>query len=486
MYVQEVLVEGTKHHLRAVPSSAMVDSDPRDRMVPATTSGKQVKMRFHIISSATSFRLTKPTRYPSEDWEYEPRIDALQKLAREDPGALPFRQEGTAVHAIVSDAEETQQSEDEDDEDLVSARSAHPQQSGLGASASTAPLQAAQAALLGRSGEVASVPTLGGHAGDALAQQLATMSESLAAIRRDQVRMTGRLTTLERGERIGTRPPVVDSGTFGGVLTSTADEDRALIRQMEQLRPTSIGAEPARRSGGGVTFPRRDSLESAAESAPHAPGTEGPAQQIAAAFAQAIQLVARPSAQAKASGPLGIMPEAKLFNMEGAKGRLAQDLLEQQLKDHPDQVGEDFEHAVRREAPPEDPNETDISLGQMQRAWRQTVPAKEHPLAARMAEALLHVYHHLRAGRTVQAQARLALILGALEQGVRDNGQFQKRADLIMSMPPPPLSLYHAPTAEERQQLKDEKSKGLGGLARLVGAARATTARAVYLENSGA
>ena len=54
-----------------------------------------------------------------------------------------------------------------------------------------------------------------------------------------------------------------------------------------------------------------------------------------------------------------------------------------------------------------------------------------------------------------------------------------------MSMPPPPLALYHAHSQEEKQALKDDK-KGLGGMARLVGAGRATTARAVFLENAGA
>ena len=176
---------------------------------------------------------------------------------------------------------------------------------------------------------------------------------------------------------------------------------------------------------------------------------------------------------------------SKLFKMEGARGRLAQDRLDTQLREHPAVIVAEFEDAVRREAPPEDPAETDITLGQLQRAWRQTVPAKEHPLVVRVTEALLHIYHHLRAGRTQLGMARTALLIAAMEQGVRDNGRMEKRADVLACMPPPPLSLYHAHSTEERQQLKDDK-KGLGTMARLVGATRATTARAVYLENAGA
>ena len=98
---------------------------------------------------------------------------------------------------------------------------------------------------------------------------------------------------------------------------------------------------------------------------------------------------------------------------------------------------------------------------------------------------LLHVYHHLRTGRVEAGQARVALLLAALEQGVRDNGKYDKRADTLMCMPAPPFSLYHAFSQEDREAVKADK-KGLGSMARLVGAARATTARSVYLENSGA
>jgi hypothetical protein len=352
----------------------------------------------------------------------------------------------------------------------------------LGARDPPAAPQTAHAALQGPAGADVAGQTRGGQSGgdegvNAVLARLAAMQGDMTEIRKGQVRADARLTALERSDPLR---PEVDSGTFGLDPASASAEDRALMAELRGLRPAEVGADPPRALGGRATFPRRDSLHSA--DAEEAEGA-APADPILT-LASALKTAFGKPQQAKATGPLGTMPEAKLFTMEGAKGRLAQDLLEQQLKDHPEQVVADFEAAVRREAPPEDPSERDISLGQLQRCWRQTVPSKEHALAVRMAEALLHIYPHLRGGRQTQALARLALVLGALEQGIRDNGNFSKRADTIMCMPPPPLPLYHAHSTEERQQLKEDK-KGLGGLARLVGAARATTARAVYLENAG-
>ena len=95
----------------------------------------------------------------------------------------------------------------------------------------------------------------------------------------------------------------------------------------------------------------------------------------------------------------------------------------------------------------------------------------------------MQIYHHLRNGRHQLAQARLALLIGGLEQGLKDNGKYERRADTIMSMPPPPLREYEPLGAAEKEKVKTDK--GLGELAQLVGKARVTTARAVYLENRG-
>ena len=102
----------------------------------------------------------------------------------------------------------------------------------------------------------------------------------------------------------------------------------------------------------------------------------------------------------------------------------------------------------------------------------------------RMIESMIHVYHHLRNGRHDYAQARLAHILAGLGQGLKDNGQMQKRADYIMCMPSPPVSLYHVHSAEERQALKDKPH--LGAVTRFAGPTRGAAARSLFFENSGA
>jgi len=173
----------------------------------------------------------------------------------------------------------------------------------------------------------------------------------------------------------------------------------------------------------------------------------------------------------------------KLFKMEGARGAIGQELLDHELRQQPGVVIQEFEDAVRRVSPPEDPAERDLALGQLQRAWRQSAPAKEHFLAARVGEAAVQIYHHLRNGRHQLAQARLALLIGGLEQGLKDNGKYERRADTIMSMPMPPWREYEPLAQAEKDKVKTDK--GLGELAQLVGKARVTTARAVYLENRG-
>ena len=84
-----------------------------------------------------------------------------------------------------------------------------------------------------------------------------------------------------------------------------------------------------------------------------------------------------------------------------------QDRLEDQISADPQSIIEEFETAVRREAPPDDPQEKDIALGQMLRAFRSATPAKENPIYVRMIETLLVVYHHQRNGRATLESARV-------------------------------------------------------------------------------
>ena len=100
-------------------------------------------------------------------------------------------------------------------------------------------------------------------------------------------------------------------------------------------------------------------------------------------------------------------------------------------------------------------------------------------------EAITKTYQFADFNAAFGWMARVALMIAGLVQGVLDQGKMEKRGDTLMGMPRPPLNLYHAPTQDERQAVKDDK-KGLGPLARLVAPIRATTARAVYLEGQGA
>ena len=84
----------------------------------------------------------------------------------------------------------------------------------------------------------------------------------------------------------------------------------------------------------------------------------------------------------------------------------------------------------------------------------------------------------------LRALTRLAERVAGLEQGLHDNGKYDRRFDTLAALPPPPLREYEVLGASEKERTKGDK--GLGELARLVGTVRATTARAVYLENRGA
>jgi len=88
----------------------------------------------------------------------------------------------------------------------------------------------------------------------------------------------------------------------------------------------------------------------------------------------------------------------------------------------------------------------------------------------------------LRAGQTTKGMGRLALLLAALEQHVLDGGKWTHRAESILGMPPAPLHLYHAPTADSKPKAEGGKP-GLGPLAQFCSPQRATTALAVFKEN---
>lgn len=455
-YLRDLNVSGRRMHLVAVPAEAMGEASERDREV-RSTADLTLRVRVLLVPNVAGLRRAPTSTHAAEyhRWPAPPRLDDLLQLL-DDPRALPLRQDGEApAQVMLSEAEE--------DVEPTPADSANE-------------LATAAAALLG-TGPAARNQTAAGGAGDSALQTILARLDQLQVAQADGL---ARLTAIEqRHVRLGS------TGTFDmtGNAVPLSQDDRDMLAALLAQRP-HVGPEPLRRPPATVPRAGSPQLPQQPPSAPSAP--QFPAPPADPMVALALQLLAERAGTQPRHGvsPLtGGLSDEKLFKMEGARGRLAQDRLDRQLLECPEQVCAEFEEAVRREAPPEDPAELDVTLGQLQRAWRQTVPAKEHALVVRVSEALLHVYHHLRAGRTQQGMARVALLLAGLEQGVLDAGKMEKRGDTLMGMPRPPLNLYHAPAADERAT-KD--GKGLGPMARLVAPVRATTARSVYLENAGA
>ena len=116
-------------------------------------------------------------------------------------------------------------------------------------------------------------------------------------------------------------------------------------------------------------------------------------------------------------------------------------------------------------------------------AWREHVPAREHALVMRVSEAILNAYCALRAGNIDKGKARLALLLAALEQHTLDGGKWAHRAETLLGLPPAPMHLYHAPSAETKPKADGKDGKQLGPLAQFCSPQRATTALAVFKEN---
>ena len=169
--------------------------------------------------------------------------------------------------------------------------------------------------------------------------------------------------------------------------------------------------------------------------------------------------------------------QAGLFKMHGARGRVAQDELDRTFDADPDSVIRGFEEAVMRRASGTAASQYHMSgpgaAHVLLPTWRETVPAKGYPLVARVGEAIIDAYRHLRSGRTQHGTARLALLIGALEQCILDDGKWVHRAEHLLGLPPAPMQVYQQPEALRKHQV-------LGPMARLADPLRATTALAVY------
>ena len=113
------------------------------------------------------------------------------------------------------------------------------------------------------------------------------------------------------------------------------------------------------------------------------------------------------------------------------------------------------------------------------------MPARDHATLARVGEAVIDAYRSIREGRPMRGAARLALLIGAMEQACLDAGRWAPRAQHLSGMPPVPLQVYTALPAEEKKAQDKDPSK-LGAVARLADPMRATTALAVFKDDGAA
>jgi len=324
---------------------------------------------------------------------------------------------------------------------------------------------ALDAALKGMFEEAAMPAELPAGGADERAGGAAAFHEEVLSMLRG---LTLRVATLERGPSPSSAqmpargtgvladlagPPGALSPSDAALLESArAGRPRLAAAPREQAHPAyapaplPLGAETVAPPGlGALRDPDTESGPAYAEAPAPAPGSYGP---------------------------------AKLFRLQGAQGRVAQDYLNQDFELYPKRVVDEFDAACRRLAPQTGP----LTVGARLQVWRDHVPAREHHLAARMGEALLDAYGHLEAGRLHAGMGRIALTLAALEQSVLDAGKWPKRAETLIGLPPAPLHLYRAPARPETPSKAD--GDRLGALAQLCSPTRATTALAVFKENN--
>ena len=181
---------------------------------------------------------------------------------------------------------------------------------------------------------------------------------------------------------------------------------------------------------------------------------------------------------AKGGGDGGLPAGQKaLFKLDGAKGRVAQSLLDSTAESDPGSVVTCFEQQVMRYANVAPGATACDAAAHLLDVWRRVVPAKEHFLSARVGEAVVDAYRRIRVGDTEHGLARMALLLGSLEQAILDGGRWELRAESLVGLPPCQLAAY--------SRLGEKPKPGkLGRLALLADPVRSTTATAVFRDSA--
>ena len=145
-------------------------------------------------------------------------------------------------------------------------------------------------------------------------------------------------------------------------------DDRALVEELCRLRPT--GPVPAAHSALSPVTPAPGAGAARAEEVAEA------SQIMLQRATVALEVIAGSGEMARVTMPK--TKRSQLFKMEGARGRVAQDELSAEFEHDPVAVVTDFEAAVKRLKTPENPDAV-LPSQSIVDAWREHVPATEHP-----------------------------------------------------------------------------------------------------------
>ena len=277
---------------------------------------------------------------------------------------------------------------------------------------------------------------------------------------------------VDRMESQGSQASTINTAGGGGGWAADIDDE---FERAQKHKPTEKRNVTHRQVVTGPEAPLPPPQETA-----ETPFNQAMLTSIASAVASAV-------ADVHKSGRNATSAHAQLFKLHGAKGRVAQDQLDRDFDENPGEVIIAFERAVERRAGGL-ANPAAAHCGgaadALLQVWRETVPAKEAGTVARIGEAVIDAYRSIRNGNTERGAARLALLIGAMEQSVLDNHRWQPRAATITGMPPTPMHAYQALPAEAKKG-QDASSKKVGQMAMLCDPTRATTALAVFKDSEG-
>ena len=189
-----------------------------------------------------------------------------------------------------------------------------------------------------------------------------------------------------------------------------------------------------------------------------------------------------------------------LWKCAGAQGRVNQDRLEEAMgtRGGVEDVIREFDAATVRMsslvmidgedgAAPER-----VPMSELVTLWRNNAPLRDNRSLVRVSEGLLRILACLRGGQPRAAEARVLLLLAAIDQAGADKGKWA-RAQLIASLPEPPFNQYPAAPTNTGDDLFGGEAAGkdkaqqekLGPLTQWCSRERATVALAVLRDRAG-